>query len=107
MRVYISGPITGTNDFEQRFAAAETKLKAQGFEVFNPSKINLVLPDSATWEDCMKLCEAMLGCCDTIYMLRDWEKSRGAMKEYHLAMAADMIVLRQYEEKEQSDDKEE
>ena len=97
MRVYISGPITGTNDFEQRFEAAENNLKAQGYEVFNPAKCNLVMPGTATWEDYMKLCEAMLSCCDTIYMLRGWENSRGAVKEYHLAMAAGMVVLKEGE----------
>lgn len=95
MRVYISGPITGTNDFVRRFAAAETDLKAQGHEVFNPARFNLVLPDSATWEDYMKLSEAMLSCCDTIYLLQGWENSRGAVKEYHLAMAAGMVVLKE------------
>lgn len=95
MRVYISGPITGTNDFVERFGAAEDHLKEQGYEVFNPAELNLVLPVTATWEDYMKLSEAMLSCCDTVYMLRGWENSRGTVKEYHLAMAAGMVVLKE------------
>lgn len=98
MRVYISGPITGTEDFVLRFAVAEKQLQIQGYDVFNPAKCNLVMPSTATWEDYMKLCEAMLSCCDTIYMLKGWENSRGAVKEYHLAMAAGMVVLKEGEQ---------
>ena len=76
MRVYISGPITGTTDFLNRFAAAEAQLEIQGYDVFNPARFNLIMPPVATWEDYMKLSEAMLSCCDTIYMLRGWENSR-------------------------------
>lgn len=96
MRVYISGPITGTPDFMERFAAAEEKLKKDGYEVFNPVKLNAIMPPGATRGDYMKLNLAMLSLCDTIYMLSGWAESRRALKEYHMAVAADMIVLHQY-----------
>ncbi len=95
MRVYISGPITGTTDYMLRFAVAEKQLQIQGYEVFNPARVNAGMPEVATWEDYMKVAEAVLSCCDTIYMLRGWENSRGAVKEYHLAMAAGMVVLKE------------
>lgn len=98
MRVYISGPITGTNDYLERFAAAEKELEEKGYEVYNPAKVNQNMPKTATWEDYMKVAIAMLSCCDTIYLLTGWGKSRGAIKEYHLAKAADMIILKQMEE---------
>ena len=95
MRVYISGPITGTTDYMERFAAAEEELKKKGYDVFNPARVNQGMPEVSTWEDYMKVAEAVLSCCDTIYMLRGWENSRGAVKEYHLAMAAGMVVLKE------------
>lgn len=36
--IYISGKITGTDDFRERFAAAESKLKLQGWRVYQPCK---------------------------------------------------------------------
>lgn len=96
MRVYISGPITGTTDFLERFTEAEKQMRKKGYEVFNPAKLSLALPETAEWEDYMKLSIAMLSCCDTILMLSGWERSRGAIKEYHLAMAADMVILNQH-----------
>lgn len=46
MRIYISGPITGTTDYKERFAVAEEKLKANGYEVVNPAKLAAALPES-------------------------------------------------------------
>lgn len=40
MRVYISGPITGTEDYMERFAKAEEKLTAAGHQVYNPAHAN-------------------------------------------------------------------
>ena len=34
--IYISGKITGTADYEAKFAAAEKKLEEQGYLVINP-----------------------------------------------------------------------
>lgn len=95
MRVYISGPITGKPDFIERFAAAEEKLKKDGYEVFSPAKFYTIMPPSATWEDYMKLSMAMLSLCDAIYMLSGWQWSRGAVKEYYMAEAEEKIVLHQ------------
>lgn len=95
MRVYISGPITGTTNYMLRFARAEAVLQIQGYDVFNPARVNQGMPKVSTWEDYMKVAEAVLSCCDTIYMLQGWENSRGAVREYHLAMAAGMVVLKE------------
>lgn len=43
-RVYISGSITGTDDYMERFSKAEKELEAQGFGVINPAKVNAQLP---------------------------------------------------------------
>ena len=38
-RVYISGPITGIDDYMERFSNAEKELKEQGLSVVNPAKV--------------------------------------------------------------------
>lgn len=84
MRIYISGPITGTTDYKERFAAAEEKLKANGYEVVNPARVTESLPESLTWDECMLMCVTALQLCDSIYMLKGWRDSMGAKMEHKI-----------------------
>ena len=93
MRVYISGKITGTTDYMQRFSAAERKLKAKGHSVVNPAKVNGMMPDDMTWEEYMKMSLCMLQLCSAIYMLPGWEDSPGAILEHHEAVKMDMLIF--------------
>lgn len=89
MRVYISGAITGTNDYRERFARAEDHLKRMGHTPVNPVKISDVitemLPD-ATHDDYMAIDLTLLNRCDAIYMLHGWENSKGAVIEHDMAV---------------------
>ena len=38
--IYISGPITGTSDYMERFEKAEKELIENGYSVINPAKVN-------------------------------------------------------------------
>ena len=91
-RIYISGPITGVKNFEFNFSEAERKLREKGHEVINPTKVELLL-SKGTYEEYMKIDMLLLDMCDTIYMLKGWEKSCGANREYGYAMAKDYIIL--------------
>lgn len=86
MKVYISGPISGTNDYMERFHRAERWLRARGFEVVNPAKENAKLPDGTSWETYMGESLKMLCSCDAIYMLLGWQGSRGASLELDVAI---------------------
>lgn len=93
-RIYISGPITGVEDFGFYFEQAERELQEKGHEVINPTKVELLLP-KGTYEEYMKIDMFLLDMCDTIYMLKGWEKSCGANREYGYALAKGCEILQQ------------
>ena len=93
MKIYISGAITGTDNYMERFEKAEKELTEQGYSVVNPAKVNTQLPEDTTYEEYMKMCFCMLDICDSIYFLKGFEKSCGANREYSYALAKDMIIM--------------
>ncbi len=95
MRIYISGPITGTKDYMERFEEAEKELTSKGYVVINPAKVNALLPADTEWKGYMGTSMAMLKLCDTIYMLKGWHNSTGAKMELKYALNYDYYV---YEE---------
>lgn len=92
-RIYLSGPITGTDDYMERFEAVENRLKEQGFSVINPARVTAALPSDLDYEEYMELDFRLLDLCDTVYMLNGWEKSCGANREYGYAMAAGKMIF--------------
>lgn len=92
MRVYISGKITGTADYKERFAKAELTLKATGCDVVNPVKVGEELP-GLSYQAIMRVDLHLLDQCDAIYMLKGWETSPGANREYGYALAKDYLIV--------------
>jgi hypothetical protein len=82
-KCYISGAITDSKGYKEKFAKAEKEVKAMGMIPVNP----VVLPHKhdMSWQSYMKeAIKAMLE-CDCVYMLRDCIQSKGAMIEFDLA----------------------
>ena len=53
MKLYLSGAITGTDDYMDRFSMAEKSLEAE-HTIINPAKVNAQLPSDTNYEDYMK-----------------------------------------------------
>lgn len=94
MRTYISGKITGTDDYVERFAKAETELMEKGHTVINPVKVLSSLPKETVWGEYMAVCLALLALADTVYLMRGWEQSRGACIEYKVACDLGKTIMR-------------
>lgn len=86
-KIYISGAITGTDDYIERFQTVEERLTGEGYQVLNPAKINTAMPDGTSYEEYMQVCFCLLDMADAIYMMRGWESSEGAQRELNYAYA--------------------
>lgn len=92
MRVYISGGITGVENYREKFNKVQEELEKDGHAVFNPALYADALP-KLSYEEYMKVGLYFLSMCDAIYMLKGWQKSCGANSEYGYALATDKIIL--------------
>ena len=91
--VYISGPITGVENYLFNFNKAEEYLKDLGYQVINPARFNAVLPE-LDYEQYMKVDFALLDLCDSIYMLDGWRDSKGANREYGYALGKGLKFIK-------------
>ena len=93
-RIYISGKISGIeNEAPKLFNDAEILLKEQGFEVVNPMTINH--EHDKSWLSYMKEDIKAMMDCDSIYMLNNWKKSKGAKAERDIARQLGFTILYQ------------
>lgn len=92
--IYISGPITGTDDAAERFAAAAEHIRDLGYIPVNPQYC-VRLPEECTHDQWMIVDIALLSLCQGIYMLDRWTMSSGAKEEYEYATAHGMWKMLQ------------
>lgn len=92
--VYLSGAITGNNNYKEDFACAERFLSQMGYSVLNPAKVGDELPD-LTYEQYMKICYRLVDIADIIFMVSGWQKSKGANAELSYAKSLGKKVMYQ------------
>ena len=84
MKVFISGKISGIENVAfQLFAEAERLLQALGYETINPMTLNH--DHDRSWNSYMNVCIKALCECDGIYMIPNWNDSRGANVEFFIS----------------------
>jgi hypothetical protein len=94
-KIYISGKITDLpmNDVVAKFSKAKESLERQGYEVVSPLETGV--PRNASWSVHVAVDIVLLIGCDAIYMLSDWESSRGATLEMKIATAVGKEIIYQ------------
>lgn len=89
-RIYIAGPITGVEGYQDRFERAEEILKAAGHEPVSPIADGLV--PGAGYRVYINRGIQLLMDCDAICLLPGWTGSRGAMLEKRYAETVKLPV---------------
>ncbi|NFI80978.1 DUF4406 domain-containing protein [Clostridium botulinum] len=92
MKFYIAGKINGLDNYKEKFKKVENKLMAEGHICMNPA----ILPEGFPYEAYMPICCAMIDQCDSVYMLSNWEDSRGARVEREYALVTNKPVHYEY-----------
>ena len=90
MNIYISGPIEGVDNYREKFERAKRIIEKGWNRVINPAALDL---DGLTREQMLGVDLLLLSLCDTIYMLKGWEQSCGANREYGYALAKGLDIM--------------
>lgn len=97
-KIYISGKITGDENWVEKFTNAEKPIKelcGENVVIFNPT-LTKDYEGKIDYDDFLHIDFAIIDVCDALYMLKDWKDSKGAIKEYHYALSKGKKIL--YEE---------
>lgn len=87
--LYISGAVTGVEDYLALFNDAERVLLEAGYRVCNPVRL---CHSDWKWERCMKTVLKAMMDCDALALLDNWKQSRGANLEVYLAKELRMPI---------------
>lgn len=97
-KIYIAGKINGLDNYRKLFKEAEDNFVKDGYTVMNPA----VLSEGFDYEIYLPICLLMLQACDTVYMLNNYEDSKGAKVELEYAKAQGKKIIYQPKEMEYS-----
>jgi hypothetical protein len=96
--IYISGKITGFDKevYEKNFNDAEDRMRTMypDATIYNPIKVTSHLnPALHTWEQYMLTNIEVIFKCNTIYVLNNWQSSKGAKVETAIAEELDFEFI--------------
>jgi hypothetical protein len=92
MIIYVSGPITGVENFAEAFEDKAMELREEGHTVINPCDAFGGRND-LSYETYMRFHIHTLLNVDAIHMLPGWMKSKGASFEYRMAEMLNLRIL--------------
>lgn len=87
-KIYIAGPMTGLPEFNRPAFFKEADFLSSDCIVLNPA----TLPSNLSQGQYMDICFAMIRAADRLVMLHGWEKSEGAVAEYHYAKKLGLVI---------------
>ena len=92
-RIYLSGKITDNKDYISHFQEAYIYCKDKfNCDIVNPSLLNIILT-KGSWCEYMALCIPLLKMCDTIFMMKTWKDSKGAIEELRVAKELGLKII--------------
>lgn len=94
MKIYIAGKITGLplEVAKYNFALTENYLLELGHEPINPlTKTSEI--EGKSWAEYMAEDFLLLYDCDAIYLMSNWQESKGARIEQFIAQTLGQIIL--------------
>lgn len=93
--VYLSGKITGKDNYKKDFSVAEEYLKQKGYIVINPAQLDGICEEELTHEQYMKICYGLIDISEIIFMISGWTDSKGANAELSYAKSLGKKVMYQ------------
>ena len=99
---YIAGPYRdprGAHYIKENIRRAEAvglKYAKKGYAVIIPHKNTAFLDGALPDEFWLKMTLALLARCDTIVMMKGWETSLGAVREYNFATENGIEIIHHY-----------
>lgn len=96
--LYLSGPIAGIDDFEQRFEKAEAFLAEAGYPIINPCKVPPIVMGSRftheqAWIQYMRGDIAAMMRAGGVALLSGHEKSSGSHLEKRIAFELGIPIM--------------
>jgi Domain of unknown function (DUF4406) len=93
--VYLAGKMSGVPEHNYpNFFAAEARLRAAGYDVVNPARLNDSNSDPEYWYVCLRNdLEHIVKYCKGLALLPGWETSRGATLELATAIRLGMYII--------------
>lgn len=89
MTVYISGKISGDDNYKQKFIKKANELKSLGYRVLSP----VMIDEELEYDDYMLIDYAMISVSHAVYFLSDWGNSKGAILERAYAKKLNKIIM--------------
>lgn len=90
MKLYLAGPMSGYDDLNYpAFNTAAAELREAGHQVINPSEN---WNPSGLWDEWLRISLRQVLSVEAIAVLPDWEESKGARLEVHVAKELGMAI---------------